>query len=111
MSLTPPDATWYMDTGATNHRTLLLGTLSSYFNMSNHNSIIVGSGDQILVLGHGDSILSLLHPPLILKNVLHASGPIKNLFSVCCFTIDNNVTVEFDCFGFFMKDILWGDQS
>ena len=47
--------------------THLLGTLYLYFNMSNHNSIIVGSGDQISVLGYGDSILSPLHPPHVKK--------------------------------------------
>ena len=43
-------------------------------------------------------------PPLILKNVLHAPHIIKNLLYVRRFTTDNNISVEFDPFGFDVKD-------
>nr|XP_021852031.1 protein argonaute 12-like [Spinacia oleracea] len=41
MSMNPPDANWYMDTGATSHMTASQGNLTSYFNLSNKNGIKV----------------------------------------------------------------------
>lgn len=109
MSLNPPDENWYMDTGATSHMTASQGTLSSYFNMSNLNrNIIVGSGQGIPIYGYGQSSLPPPHPPLPLNNVLHAPKLIKNLISVRRFTTDNNVSLEFDPFGFSVKDIPTG---
>ncbi|KAK4379268.1 hypothetical protein RND71_001130 [Anisodus tanguticus] len=105
MSLNAPDENWYMDTGATSHMTTSQGTLSSYSKLSNLNqNIIVGSGQCIPIRGFGHSSLSPLHPPLILKNVLHAPKRIKNLIYVRRFTTDNNVSLEFDPFGFYVKD-------
>lgn len=43
-------------------------------------------------------------PPVSLKNVLHAPKLIKNLISVHKFTTDNSVSVEFDPYGFSVKD-------
>lgn len=104
MSLTLP--------GATNHMTSSSGTLSRYVNTSSHNSIIIGSvSDQIPILCHGHSSIPPLHPPLTLKNVLHAPRLIKNLVSVRRLTIDNNVTVEFDPFGFYVKDLFTGRSN
>lgn len=111
MSLNVPDGQWYMDTGATSHMTASQGTLSSYFNMSNLNrNIIVGSGQGIPIRGYGQSSLSPPHPPLNLKNVLHAPKLIKNLISVRRLTTDNNVSIEFDPFGFSVKDLQTGMQ-
>ena len=105
-----PDPAWYMNTGATSHMTFSYGNLSSYFNLSNHpnNNIVVGNGHTIPILGYGQSHLSSSCQPLSLKNVLHAPKLIKNLISVRKFTTDNSVSVEFDPFGFFVKDYRTG---
>jgi hypothetical protein len=105
-SLSPPDDQWYMDTGATSHMTANGGNLTSYFNMS--NNIIVGSGQNIPVIGCGHASLHNSPHPLKLPNVLHAPKLIKNLISVRKFTIDNDVSVEFDPFGFSVKDFQTG---
>jgi len=78
------------------------GNLTSYSNISNH--ITIGSGHNISVIGCGNALLTNSQTYLALKNVLHASKLIKNLISVHQFTIDNEVTVEFDPFGFIVKD-------
>ncbi|KAI4348037.1 hypothetical protein L6164_008799 [Bauhinia variegata] len=108
LGLTPPDANWYMDTGATSHMTSAQGTLSSYFNLSNTRGIIVGNGHSIPIHGYGYTNLSPPNPPLSLKNVLHAPQLIKNLVSVRKLTTDNSVSVEFDPFGFSVKDFQMG---
>jgi len=106
LSMAPPDEQWYMDTGATSHMTANRGNLTSYSNISNH--IIVGSGHNILVIGRGNALLPNSHTPLTLNHVLHAPKLIKNLVFVRKFTIDNEVSVEFDPFGFFVKDLQTG---
>ncbi|PNY17819.1 hypothetical protein L195_g014571 [Trifolium pratense] len=108
LSLNVPDENWYMDTGTTSHMTTSQGTLSSYSNLSINKNIVVGSGQEIPIRGYGQTYLSPPHPPLSLNNVLHAPKLIKNLISVRRFTIDNNVSIEFDPFGFSVKDIQTG---
>ncbi|XP_048231275.1 uncharacterized protein LOC125370302 [Ricinus communis] len=87
MTLNTPDTNWYMDTGATSHMTASPSNLSSYFNMSNSKTNLPPP-----------------HPPLHLNNVLHAPKLIKNLIYMCRFTIDNNISIAFDPFGFSVKD-------
>src|ERR1044071_7127118 len=67
-------------------------------------NIIVGNGDTIPVLGQGTKYLPKPFPPFVLKNVLYSPRLVKNLISVRRFTIDNSVSVEFDPFGFLVKD-------
>jgi hypothetical protein len=102
-SVSPPDDQWYMDSGATTHMTGNGGNLTSYFNTS--NNITVGNGHHIPVIGCGHASLP---NSLTLNNVLHAPKLIKNLVSVRKFTIDNDVSVEFDPFGFSVKDFQTG---
>ena len=102
-SISPPDDQWYMDNRATSHMTGNGGNLTSYFNMS--NNITVGSGHRIPVIGCGNASLP---NSLTLNNVLHALKLIKNLIYVRKFTIDNDVSVEFDYLGFSMKDFQTG---
>ncbi|CAJ2675725.1 unnamed protein product [Trifolium pratense] len=102
-SISSPDGQWYMDSGATSHMTGDGGNLTSYFNMS--NDITVGNGHHIPVIGCGHVSLP---NSLTLNNVLHAPKLIKNLVSVRKFTIDNDVSVEFDPFGFSVKDFQTG---
>ncbi|GJW60228.1 ribonuclease H-like domain-containing protein [Tanacetum coccineum] len=50
------------------------------------------------------SLLHTLHKPLHLHHVLVTPNIIKNLISVRQFTRDNNVSVDFDAYGFSVKD-------
>ncbi|KAL2940317.1 Retrovirus-related Pol polyprotein from transposon RE1 [Bienertia sinuspersici] len=108
MSLADPN--YYMDTGATSHMTNSQGNLSPYFNLSNHvtNAITVGNGSKIPIKGYGHECLN--QNTLQLKNVLHVPKIIKNLISVRKFTTDNHVSVEFDPFGFSVKDLQTGSK-
>ncbi|KAJ9551061.1 hypothetical protein OSB04_015106 [Centaurea solstitialis] len=108
LSVAPPDDQWYMDTGATSHMTANGGNLTSYSHMSKNQNITVGSGHYIPINGYGNASLPNLYPPLTLKNVLHAPKLIKNLVSVRKFTIDNDVSIEFDPLGFTVKDLQTG---
>ncbi|XP_074287918.1 uncharacterized protein LOC141613082 [Silene latifolia] len=109
LGLTPPGP-WVMDTGATSHMTSNQGNLSSFVNSSIRNGIIVGNGHSVPIKGYGHATLPKPHPPLVLKNVLYASHLVKNLVSVRKFTKDNMVTVEFDPFGFCVKDLRTGTR-
>ncbi|KAD7477643.1 hypothetical protein E3N88_00779 [Mikania micrantha] len=104
MALNPPDNTWYADTGATSHMTHSSGTLTSYVNKSPFRNIIVGNGSHVPIHGSGHHILSNLTRPLHLYNVLHVPNLIKNLLYIRRFTTDNNLSIEFDPFGFDVKD-------
>jgi len=108
LSLNVPDENLYMDTSAISHMTASQGTLSSYSNLSINKNIVVGSGHEIPIRGYGQTYISPPYPPLSLNNVLHAPKLVKNLIFVRHFTIDNNVTIEFDPFGFSVKDIQMG---
>lgn len=100
----PTDASWYMDTGATTHLTAQPGTLHSLFNSSSSPSVVVGNGSSIPTKAIGYSFLPSKIRPLHLHNVLVCPSIIKNLVSVRQFTKDNSVSVEFDPFGFSIKD-------
>lgn len=111
MSLTPPDSTWYMDTGASSHVAASQGNLSSYSNLSHLNQkLFVGSGQGIPIQGSGHTTLptSHKHKPLKLTHVLHTPKIVKNLISVRQLTTDNNVSVSFDPFGFSVHDFQTG---
>jgi hypothetical protein len=108
LNLAQPDPSWYMDTGATSHMTSSQGNLSSYFKLSKNNKIIVGNGHSVPIYGLGSTQLETPHPPFVLNNVLHAPNLIKNLVSIRKFTTDNQVSIEFDPFGFSVKDFQTG---
>nr|KYP74656.1 hypothetical protein KK1_007343 [Cajanus cajan] len=108
LGISPPDANWYMDTSATSHMTSAQGNFTSYFNMSNKHGIIVSNGHSIPIHGYGHTKLSSPCPPLTLNNVLHAPQLVKNLVLVRKFTTHNSISVEFDPFGFSVKDFQTG---
>ncbi|KAD6795397.1 hypothetical protein E3N88_06293 [Mikania micrantha] len=105
MTMHPPDQNWYMDTGATSHMTNSTGNFTSYFNKSLFRNIIVGNGSTIPIQGTGHHTLTHPYPPLILRDILHVPNIIKNLISVRKLTTDNSITIEFDPFGFNVKDL------
>ncbi|GJS03661.1 ribonuclease H-like domain-containing protein [Tanacetum coccineum] len=93
------DPTWNMDTGASSHLNSHTSNLNTVYNKFLYPSICVGDGKSIPVTNTGHSILHTLNHPLHLHNVLVTTNIIKNLR-------DNNCTVEFDAFGFSVKDFL-----
>ncbi|GAA0184334.1 hypothetical protein LIER_31622 [Lithospermum erythrorhizon] len=110
LGLIPLDSDWFMDTGATSHMTSDRGTLPYYFNSNTPTNIVVGDCNSVPISGYGHAVLPLPNPPLHLKNVLHVSKIIKNLISVRKFTTDNCVSIEFDPFGFSVKDLRTGTR-
>ncbi|GJY47310.1 ribonuclease H-like domain-containing protein [Tanacetum coccineum] len=100
------DPTWHMDTGASSHLNFNASNLSTIFDKRLFPSVHVGDGKSIPVTNTGHSIIPSHHRPLHLHNVLVTPNIIKNLISVRQFTRDNNCTIEFDAFGFSVKDYL-----
>ncbi|GJU32872.1 ribonuclease H-like domain-containing protein [Tanacetum coccineum] len=100
------DPTWNMDTDASSHLNSYLSNLSTVYNNCLYSSVHVSDGTTIPVTNTGHSILPTLSRPLHLHNVLVTPNIIKNLISMRHFTRDNKCTIEFDEFGFSVKDFL-----
>ncbi|GKC12192.1 ribonuclease H-like domain-containing protein [Tanacetum coccineum] len=105
----PTDANWNMDTGASSHLNSSANNLSTVFNSCTYPSVFVGDGKSIPVTNTGHSTLSTPHRTLHLNNVLITPNIVKNLISVRQFVRENKCTVEFDEFGFSVKDF-WTRQ-
>ena len=69
-----------------------------------HSSITVGNGHTLPIMCHGNSTLTTPTSRFQLNNILVVPSLICNLISVRQFTKDNNCTIEFDAFGFSVKD-------
>lgn len=98
---------WYMDTGATAHMTSDTGILS-FTHSPNPNSpshIVVGNGSTIPVTSIGQSNIRHPNRSFTLRDILYSPAIIKNLIYVRRFVIDNWCSVEFDPFGFSVKDL------
>ncbi|GJU86194.1 ribonuclease H-like domain-containing protein [Tanacetum coccineum] len=102
----PTTGAWNIDTGASSHLNNSINSLSTVFNSCLYPSISVGDGHSIPVTNTGHSILPTISRPLHLNNVLITPHIVKNLISVRQFVRDNNCTIEFDSFGFSVKDFL-----
>ena len=94
---------WVVDSGASGHMSSTDGILLSRLPPS-HSSITVGNGHTLLVTCRGNSTLSTPTSSFQLNNILVVPSLIRNLISVRQFTKDNNCTIEFDAFGFSVKD-------
>ena len=68
-------------------------------------TITIGDGSTVPVSCVGTTSLSSPRSPLLLREVLVAPALIQNLIFVRRFTIDNQVSVEFDPFGLSVKDL------
>jgi hypothetical protein len=105
MALTPPAVTgWVTDSSASNHTTLNASNLSFVRppTFTDPSSIIIGNGSALPITSVGDSaLLSLFY----LNNILVTPAIIQNLLSVHRFTTDNWCSMEFDPFGFSVKDL------
>ncbi|GKC40390.1 kinase-like domain, phloem protein 2-like protein, partial [Tanacetum coccineum] len=97
---------WNMDICASSHLNDSVHSRSDVLNMCIYPSVLVGDGYSIPVTNSGHSILPTPHRPLHLNNVLITLNIVKNLIYIRQFVRDNNCTVEFDAFGFSIKDFM-----
>jgi hypothetical protein len=99
MTLTPPSSgEWHANSSAGAHMVNNDGILSSIHPplSSSPSSIIVGNGASLpATTSIGSHSFSSTQRPLVLSNVLASPHIIKNLLSVCRFTMDNNCSIEF----------------
>ncbi|GJZ73956.1 ribonuclease H-like domain-containing protein [Tanacetum coccineum] len=100
----PTRSAWNMDSGASTHLNSSITSLSEIFNNCMYSSISVGDGHTIPVTNVGHSLLPTNYGSLRLNNVLSLPHIVKNLILVRQFVRDNNFTIEFDAFGFSVKD-------
>ncbi|GKE44784.1 hypothetical protein Tco_1472068 [Tanacetum coccineum] len=107
-TMTLQNQNWNMDTGASSHLANNTGILTSFSNSSIYPSVFVGNGHSIPVTHTGHSFLHTSSKPLHLNHILVTPHIIKNLISVRQFTRDNDVFVEFDAYGFSVKDYQTG---
>jgi hypothetical protein len=97
-----------MDSGALSHMTGGQGKLTRYFPSLSHSSsqIVVGNGSRLPIPGTGYTHLHTPNINFLLASVLHTPSLVSNLISVHKFTKDNWCSVEFDPFGFSVKDLI-----
>lgn len=103
----PPTNYWYMDTGATAHMTSDTGILSFTHPPTSRDPshIVVGNGSSIPITAIGKTNLHHTNCSFTLNDILCSPAIIKNLISVRRFVFDNWCSVEFDPFGFTVKDL------
>ncbi|GJY26292.1 ribonuclease H-like domain-containing protein [Tanacetum coccineum] len=92
--------------GDSSHLNFNASNLSTIFDKRLFPYVHVGNDKSIPITNTGHSIIPSHHHPLHLHNVLVTPNIIKNLISVRQFTRDNNCTIEFDAFSFYVKDYL-----
>ncbi|GKA39946.1 ribonuclease H-like domain-containing protein [Tanacetum coccineum] len=95
---------WYMDIGATSHLSSHTGNLQTFYLNRNFYSVIVRNGSSIPVIHSGHVQIPNPYRPLHLRNVFVTPNIIKNLVSVRKFTIDNKCSIDFDPYGFSVRD-------
>lgn len=104
MQLNDPNSTgWYMDSTATSHLHSNEGILNSISDKHISPSyVLVGDGTKIPIQNIGHSVLPNSNPycTLTLKNIIITPNIIKKLI----YARDNMFSIEFDDFGFFVKD-------
>nr|GEV42943.1 hypothetical protein [Tanacetum cinerariifolium] len=89
-----------MDTGASSHLMDNTGMLTSFINSSIYPSVFVGNDHSIPVTITRHSFLLTYSKPLQLNHILVTPHIIKNLIYVRKLTRDNDLSVEFDAYGF-----------
>ncbi|GKA21055.1 ribonuclease H-like domain-containing protein [Tanacetum coccineum] len=93
-----------MDTITTSHLSSYTGNLQTSFLNRNFHSVIVGNESSIPVTHSGHVQIPNLYRHLHLRNVLVTLNIIKNLVSVRKFTTDNKCSIDFDPYGFTVRD-------
>ena len=102
-STLPSAKDWLLDTGASSHMAGNSGMLSSTAPSSAR--IVVDNGASLPVQCAGTATVPTSSSSLLLHDVLVSPSLIKNLISVRRLTRDNSVSIEFDPFGFSIKDL------
>ncbi|GJV90494.1 ribonuclease H-like domain-containing protein [Tanacetum coccineum] len=97
---------WNMDMGASSHLNNSVTSLNDVFNTCIYPSVSVGDGHSIPVINTGHSILPNPFRSLHLNIILITPDIVKILIYVRQFVRDNNCTIEFDAFGFSVKDFM-----
>jgi len=100
--MSPLDDQWLIYISATSHMTINGSNHKSYLKMS--NNINFGCGHSIPVIVRGNALVPYHHHSLTPNIVSHASKLIKNVVCVIKFTIDRDIYIVFDPFGFFIND-------
>ena len=98
-----------MDTSASSHMTSDQGTLSTRSNNSFARYIVVGNGDSLPIKSYGMTSLQPLFLRLSLQ-IFYMFLKLSKIVSVRQFTRDNSVSIEFDPFGFSVKDLVQGTK-
>ncbi|XP_012827373.1 PREDICTED: uncharacterized protein LOC105948688 [Erythranthe guttata] len=101
----PTESQWFMDSGATSHMAPHSGNFNFFFNPGSKfpKHVVVGNGSTLPITHIGHTILPTTH--FRLTNVYVTPNIVKHLISVRKFTRDNSCSVEFDPFGFSVKDL------
>nr|GEW11601.1 ribonuclease H-like domain-containing protein [Tanacetum cinerariifolium] len=103
-TITPQDPSWNIDTGASSHLVDNTCILISFSNSSIYPSVFVDNGNFISVTHTRHNFLQTPYKTLHLNHILFTPHIIKNLIFVRKFTRDNDVSIEFDAYGFSVKD-------
>lgn len=104
--LSPGDASWYADTGASSHMTPNMSNLSSVTPYNGSDRVVVGNGTQLPISYTGHGILSTSNSRFSLRDILLVPQLSTNLLSVRKFVTDNSCSMNFDPFGFSIKDLM-----
>jgi histone deacetylase 1/2 len=96
---------WFLDMGASSHMASHPGILSACSPSTIPRQIVVGNGNLMPATSVGYASIPTATNSLRLNNVLLSPQLVKNLISVRALTRDNSVSVEFDPWGFSIKDL------
>jgi hypothetical protein len=95
---------WVVDSGATSHMASDGGILLTSLPPPNM-AATVGNGSRLSITSSGHTLLHTPTTNFSLRDVLVVPHLVRNLLSVRKFTRDNNCSLEFDAFGFSVKDL------
>lgn len=98
------NASWYLDSRATNHLTNNLNNLSLYQPYEGEDHVTIADGNQLPMHHTGTGLLPTPSTTLKLHNILHVPSISSNLISVQKLAANNNCTITFDDHSFVIQD-------
>jgi histone deacetylase 1/2 len=96
---------WFPDTGANQHVTPDLATLTASEPYLDNDNLHVSDGKSLLISHLGHTKIYTPHRYFTLSNVLHVPTITKPLLFVQKFCLDNNIYFEFHPRVFYVKDL------
>lgn len=96
---------WVRDNSATSHMASNDGILPSSYHVNYPSRVTIGNGSYVPILRVGHTSLCTPYTSFPLHHVLVVPSLVKNLIFVHQFTRDNSCSIEFDSFGFIVKDL------